>query len=69
MSKYQLDWNNLLQDLCPSCGEHWSEEGDKYICHNHQQRFSIHSFKVAKIKRDLLQREEMRPTSGWNSED
>ncbi len=63
MAKFYLDWNLLLEDKCPSCGEDWKLEGDYYVCNNHEKGFKIGAFKVAKIKRDLKQREEMRPQS------
>lgn len=58
--KYALDWNLLLQDKCPSCGEFWTLKNNVWTCGNHQVPFKIRDFKVAKIKKDLQRRNEMK---------
>jgi hypothetical protein len=56
-AKKFLEWKNLLENRCPSCGEAMKKENDRYTCHNHNDRpFTIPSFKYTKIIRDLRER-------------
>lgn len=64
MSKFYLNWDLLLEDKCPSCGRSWNQVNDTWICpsnEDHQKDFKIGAFKVAKIKHNLTQREELKP--------
>jgi hypothetical protein len=50
-----IDWNNLLLNRCPSCGELFPQtgEGDR-ICTNHKGTpFKIGGFKFKQIVHDL----------------
>jgi hypothetical protein len=58
----ELDWNNLLINRCPSCGELFPQQEDEdRVCDNHQGRpFKIPGFKFVKICRDLENRDDMK---------
>ena len=45
-----LEWDNLIINRCPSCGEFFPQKSGDRICTNHQgQPFKVPGFKFAKI--------------------
>ena len=58
MTKY-LDWNNILNDSCPSCGYFMAEEENRYICKNHRgDPFVIPKKRFIEIKRALQAKQD-----------
>lgn len=56
-----LNWENLLDKLCPKCGGDIRKENDRYICRNHNgSPFIIPEFKFIKICRDLQGRNDFK---------
>jgi hypothetical protein len=50
---YNLDWDKLKEDCCPSCGWVLSETSKGMECNRHKQPFFIPLEKYRKIKNDL----------------
>ena len=49
-----LDWDNLILNRCPSCGEIFPQKDGDRECTNHQGRpFKVPGFKFAKIVHDI----------------
>jgi hypothetical protein len=57
-----LDWDNLSENRCPSCGELFPQTGDAdRICVNHSGRpFKIPGFRFNQILHDIENRDDMR---------
>ncbi len=53
-AKSYFEWNNLLLNRCPSCGEMFPQDKGDRECKNHQgNSIKIPEFKFVKICRDL----------------
>ena len=56
-----IDWINLLETRCPSCGSKLTLTSSLYSCGDNACAFSIAEFKFIKIVRSLKERQEFEP--------
>jgi hypothetical protein len=56
-----MDWINLLETHCPSCGEKLTLTSSRYSCGYNACPFSISEFKFIKIVHSLKEEHEFAP--------
>lgn len=53
-----FNWENLLEEQCPSCGWQMIQRGDFWYCDQHKQEFKISNERFVSLQREMQEKRD-----------